>query len=86
MEYGDYQLRYAAGAYWLLNTGQRGLDYIRPLSLNASGAYIWQMLRDGFDKTEIADRLCGEYGIEREAALRDVEEFLKQLDRYGSAD
>lgn len=86
MEYGDYQLRYAAGTYWLLNMRQRGTDYVKPLALNASGADLWRMLRDGFDKAAIADRLCGEYGLEREAALKDVEEFSEQLRQYGFAD
>lgn len=86
MKYGDYQLRYAAGTYWLLNTEQRGTAYVRPLALNASGAYIWRMLCDGFDKTAIVDRLCAEYGLAREAALKDVEEFSEQLRQYGAAD
>jgi len=85
MEYGDYQLRYAAGMYWLLNTRQQGLDYIRPLSLNECGAYIWRMLSDGVDKTEIVNRLCREYGLEHEEALSDVGDFLKQLDEYCTA-
>lgn len=80
MEYGDYQLRYAAGMYWLLNTKQRGFHYIRPLSFNECGADLWRMLSQGADQTEIVDRLCDEYALSREEALRDVEDFLKQLD------
>lgn len=85
MEYGDYQLRYAAGMYWLLNTKQRGLHYIRPLSFNECGAHLWRMLSEGADKAQIADRLCEEYGLERAEASRDVEDFLKQLDASCSA-
>lgn len=85
MEYGDYQLRYAAGMYWLLNTKQRGFNYIKPLSLNECGAHLWQMLSEGADNTEIVNRLCEEYGLERGDALRDVEDFLKQLNAYCTA-
>ncbi len=85
MEYGDYQLRYAAGMYWLLNTKQRGLHYIRPLTLNECGAQVWRMLSEGAGKAEIVNRFCEEYGLERGEALRDVEDFLKQLDAYGTA-
>ncbi len=85
MEYSDYQLRYAAGTYWLLNTKQRGLNYIRPLSLNDCGAYLWRMLSEGNDKAKIVDKLCEEYGLKREEALGDVEDFLKLLNKYCSA-
>lgn len=85
MEFGDYQLRYAAGMYWLLNTKQQGLNYIRPLSLNECGAYLWRKLAGGSDKTEIVNKLCEEYGLEREEALSDVEDFLKQLNAYCTA-
>lgn len=84
MEYSDYQLRYAAGMYWLLNVKQRGFDYIRPLCLNESGAYLWQMLCEGMDKMKIADRLCNEFGLECEEALKDVEDFLEQLKKFCS--
>ncbi len=85
MEYGDYQLRYAAGMYWLLNTKQRGLRYIRPLSFNECGTHLWRMLCEGADKAQIVNRLCEEYGLGHEAALKDVEDFLKQLDAYCAA-
>lgn len=81
MEYNDYQLRHAAGRYWLLNVKQRGLDYIRPLCLNECGAYLWKMLCEGLDKITIADRLCDEFGLERGDALKDVEDFLEQLNK-----
>ncbi len=84
MEYGDYQLRYAAGIYWLLNMKQRGFDYIRPLALNECGAYIWQMLCEGNDKFKIVDNLCKEFRIERDEALKDTEYFLEQLNKYCS--
>lgn len=80
MQYGDYQLRYAAGMYWLLNTKQRGLHYIRPLSLNECGAHLWRLLSAGADKAELVNSLCAQYGLERSEALRDVEGFLEQLD------
>lgn len=81
VEYSNYQLRYAAGVYWLVNVKQRGLDYIKPLGLNEGGAYLWRLLCEGNDKAMIADRLCGEFGLERADAVKDVEDFLEQLNK-----
>ena len=35
-----YQLRYAAGIYWLLDMSQPGYPYRKPLPLNEMGAAI----------------------------------------------
>lgn len=44
------------------------------------------MLSDGFDKSAIADKLCEEFGLEHKDALKDVEDFLEQINNYCSAD
>lgn len=77
-----YQLRYAAGMYWLLNMEQEGVPFQRPLSMNQVGADIWLMLRDGQEK-EVVPTLCREYRVDAEEAARDVEEFRKSLREQG---
>lgn len=37
-----YQLRHAAGRYWLLDMQQEGLDYRKPVVLNECAAFIWK--------------------------------------------
>lgn len=78
-----YQLRYAAGKYWLLDTEQEGVPYKRPLAMNEVGARIWEMTARGFDREQIVESLCAEYQAERELVEPDVEQFLKQLADYG---
>ena len=48
------------------------------LTLNPTGSIIWQQLADGASPEQIADRLSSEFGIPREQALADVNEFLEQ--------
>lgn len=86
MKYSDYQLRYAAGSYWLINTKQCGFRYIKPLCLNECGAYIWQMLCKGFDENKIADEFCQKFGIGQEEALKDAKDFIEQLNKCCTAD
>lgn len=50
------------------------------LTLNPTGSIIWQQLRDGRSPEQIADRLASEFGIPREQACADVNEFLEQLE------
>jgi hypothetical protein len=76
----DFQLRYAAGRYWLLDMRQQGLDYQRPICLNESGAYLWSLLRQGLDRDEIAGCLSVKYGIGLEEARQDADEFFRMGD------
>lgn len=78
-----YQLRYAAGRYWLLDMEQEGIPYVRPLMTNEAGACIWKMVEQGFDREQIVESLCQEYSVEREVAAADVEQFLRLLETDG---
>ena len=48
-------------------------------SLNPIGSIIWQQLSDGRTPEQIAERLSSEFGIARQQALTDVNEFVEQL-------
>lgn len=78
-----YQLRYAAGLYWLLDMEQQGEEYRRPLPLNEVGAEIWKCLGKGMSVKEIADVLNRTYGVETKEAVSDVQQFCGQLASEG---
>lgn len=78
-----YQLRYAAGIYWLLDTCQDGVPYKKPLPMNEMGAAIWKMMLQGLGGEQIAAALCQEYRMNLEVVLHDVEQFQAQLAEYG---
>lgn len=79
MSNGRYQLRHAAGLYWLLDMEQEGLNFLAPVSFNESGAYIWKKLDAGMKSEEIAERLSQDFGIAYDGAQRDVDMFMEQL-------
>ena len=76
---GRYQLRHAAGLYWLIDMEQSGGAYINPIPLNDSGAKLWRMLESGVSQEEICRRLCAEHEISMEQARVDVRDFIEQL-------
>ncbi len=79
----SYQLREAAGGFWLINTEQSGLPFEQPLLLNACGAMIWKEYAAGKTRAEIAVRLQRVYGLDADEAAADVGEFLEQLNGQG---
>ncbi|MCD8014039.1 MAG: PqqD family protein [Lachnospiraceae bacterium] len=78
-----YQMRHAAGIYWLLDMEQSGMPYVKPLPMNEMGATIWNMRRRGLDLDKIAEKLSDSYEIPVEQAREDVGLFLAELQRQG---
>lgn len=78
---GRYQLRYAAGAYWLLDMAQSGHPYKQPLAMNECGAYIIRQLQEGALPGRLAQSFAKRYGISERQATKDVGAFLAQLER-----
>ena len=76
---GRYQLRHAAGLYWLIDMEPPGGVYISPVPLNEGGATLWRMIDSGASQEEICQRLCAEYEISMEQAQVDVRDFIEQL-------
>ena len=74
-----YQLRFAAGTYWLLDMEQEGAAYRKPFLLNETAAEIWKRYAAGETEESIAKWLQQEYAIDKQAAEEDVRDFLRQL-------
>lgn len=74
-----YQLRQAAGMYFLIDCEQPGLPYRRPMTLNEVGARIWELLSGGRTQDEIVGILSEEYEVDPAEVSGDVELFCRQL-------
>ena len=81
--FGNYQLREAAGAYWLIDMAQSGEDFRMPLQLNETGAILFSGLCEGLDEKALAQKLAAEYGIAKEELIGDVRAFFAQLSANG---
>lgn len=78
-----YQIRKAAGLYWLVDMEQSGINRQEQIVLNESGAYIWKQYERLGSEVAVAEELSGEFDIPVEEALADVEQFLQQLKDQG---
>lgn len=78
-----YQLRHAAGRYWLLDMQQEGLTYRKPIELNECAALIWEMCVRKRTQEEIASELQKHYGISMQQARKDAEQFIIRLREQG---
>lgn len=79
IQHKRYQLRAAAGKYWLLDVEQTGGTYRAPLAMNESGAMILETYWKTGSLEETAEMMHETFEIGKEEALQDAREFLQSL-------
>lgn len=80
---GKYQIREAAGQFWLIDMEQSGENYVPPVGMNETGARIAEVFMETGDIQQCAGKLQEIYGIERQEAEEDAAAFLEQLRSRG---
>jgi hypothetical protein len=79
----EFVLRQVADTWVVMPLGQTSVDFNGMLTLNDSGALLWQTLEKGGDREALADALTGTYDVSREEALQDADAFVAKLVQTG---
>lgn len=79
----NFALRPVADTWVVLPLGAETINFNGMLTLNESGALLWQALEKGGDRETLADALMAEYIVDRVQALADADEFLEKLRKAG---
>lgn len=74
-----YSLRKVLDSYLVMSTGRKTYMPNQIMSLNETGAFLWNLLEKGADMDELVARMAEEYEVSPEDAARDTEAFLTQL-------
>lgn len=73
--------------YLVIPTGDNIVDFSVAVSLNESGAFLWQQLTEEKSQDELVDALLSEYDLsDRIVANNDVEEFIGLLKLHNFLD
>ncbi len=54
------------------------------VTLNETGALLFNLLKDGAEVPQLVDALLSEYEVTPEAAKRDVDAFISSLTEFGA--
>lgn len=76
-------LRNIAGSWVVIPLGERVLEFSGMISLNNTGAFIWELLEKGQDVDEIVASLCKKYDVSESVARADVEECISLVREKG---
>ncbi len=76
-------LRQVLDIYAVIGVGSEAYMPNRIMSVNETGAFLWNMLEKDADKQELIDALLREYETDPQTAEKDVDAFLKDLQDKG---
>lgn len=80
-----FTLRNVCGENVIVAEGLEVINFNKLLSLNETAAYLWQKASEigDFTAEQLADKLCEEYEVTREQALKDVEQMMTEWQKIG---
>ena len=79
----DFVLRQVAQTWIVLPLAEETVNLSGILTLNDSGAMLWQQLEQGADEAALVRALTDEYEVTAEQAAADVSEFVEKLVKAG---
>lgn len=75
--------RNIAGSYIVVPVGARTKEFNAMITLNESGAFLWNCFQKDITVKDAIQLLCAEYEVSEERAGQDIEKFLKLLKDNG---
>ena len=77
-------LRKVSEAYVVIATGEAAASFNGMITLNETGALLWEKLTEGCDsKKNLVDALLSEYNVSEELAAKDVDIFVAKVEAAG---
>ncbi len=82
-----FVLEPVADRYLACATGDLAGEFSGLVTLNSTGAFLWQVLSCGVDSEEdILSRMLSEYEVSEDVARADISAFIKKLRDAGILD
>ena len=77
-----FLLRQVAGQTVVIPCGDE-LDLNLMITLNGTGAFLWERLQSETDEDALVSALLGEYDVDEETARKGVAAFVEKLNENG---
>lgn len=65
--------------YIVVPAGEELVNFDAMITLNETGAFLWEQLQQDQTEEQLCGALCKEYDVDREQAASDVTDFVKLL-------
>ena len=81
-----YTIRKVMDVQVIVGIGEAAFTPNQIMSLNETGAFLWDYLAKGAQREELVSALTGEYEVDAGTAGQDVDTFLAALREQGLLD
>lgn len=78
-----FNLRTIADTRIVVPVGSATVNFKGMITLNGSGAFLWEQLEKGRTEAELLQAMREEYEIDEETAREDIHGFLSKLSHAG---
>lgn len=82
----DFLLREVADTLVIVPVGKAAAQFSGMITLNATSAFLWELLETEQTAQSLAEALTNRYAVEEETAQKDVEDFIKKLLAIGAVE
>lgn len=72
-----------AGDVIVIPAEQALVDFKAIITLNETGAYLWEFLREDTSKEKLLENMLKEYDADEKILSADIDEFLSVLEEKG---
>lgn len=72
-----------AGDVIVIPAEQALVDFKAIITLNETGAYLWELLREDTSKEKLLENMLKEYDVDEKILSADIDEFLSVLEEKG---
>jgi hypothetical protein len=76
-------LKEVAGNFLVVPVGEQLVDFSKMVTVNETGAFLWQYLSEGETVESLTESILNEYDIDKDTAQKDIDEFVKLLSDNG---
>ncbi len=74
-----YMLRCVAGQHIVVPVGEAAQRFNGMITLNGTGAFLWNAMQQDTDRCELVDKLLEEYDVDAKLAGAGVDSFLRKI-------
>lgn len=78
-----YILKDVAGSNLIVPIGENLVDFSQMITINETGAFLFEKLQNGAEIDELATAMTQEYDIDFDTAKADAEKFVTLLSNEG---
>ncbi|MBQ7106550.1 MAG: PqqD family protein [Clostridia bacterium] len=77
-----YVLRSVAGENLVVPVGGNNINFNSAMTLNETGAFLWNLLANGTTREELISAMTKEYSVDVDTASKDIDTFISVLKEH----